>query len=112
LSKRLSPESLSHDFYISNRIFIKQMNKTFISDNDNLAVTEGLCIHLSKALRTVFLSLTVSSMTYVQERRIKVKAMLLIQWMEIKFSSSNILRKDILVKHHNPKTPKFKLAAM
>ena len=88
------------------------MNKTIISDNDSIAVTEGLCIHLSRALKTVVLSLTLSSMTYVQERQIKIKAMLLIHCMEIKFLSSNILSKDILVKHHNPKTHKFQLVGM
>jgi len=41
----------------------------------------------------------------------KVKAILLIHCMEIKFLSSNILRKDILVKHHNPKNHKFHFIA-
>jgi len=47
------------------------MNKMIIRDNDNIAV--GLCVHQSKALITVFLSLTVSCMTYVQERQFKSK---------------------------------------
>ena len=49
------------------------MNKMIIRDNDNIAVTGSLCIHWSKARKTIFLSPTVSSITYVQERQFRSK---------------------------------------
>ena len=39
MSKRQSPETFFHDFYISNRLFIKHMNAMIISDNDSIALT-------------------------------------------------------------------------
>jgi len=90
MSKRQSPEPLFHNFYISNSMFIKQINKMIIRDNNNnVAVTGGALVFTSQKLSWQFSSHWQCQAWHMYRKdKSKVKATLLVHCMEIKFLSS------------------------